>query len=185
MTALGNCELAWPCRICARIWSVFGSVLTSKSTVSFIEPLLALSEYMYSMLSTPDICCSMGMATDCSDGERVRAGIGGVHLDLRVGDVGELRDGQAGHRDQAHDHHEDGDDHRHDGAVDEEFCHRSGGAEGAEWHRAPVMASSPACGGGRLRLPASSPNGTGFTTAPRALSGCLRPPPGRRPSTSL
>src|SRR5208337_4580346 len=65
MTALGNCELAWPCRICARIWSVFGSVLTSKSTVSFIEPLLALSEYMYSMLSTPDICCSMGTATDC------------------------------------------------------------------------------------------------------------------------
>ena len=66
ITAVGNCELAWPCRICARIWSVFGSVLTLKSTVSFIEPLLALSEYMYSMLSTPDICCSMGVATDCS-----------------------------------------------------------------------------------------------------------------------
>ena len=66
ITALGNWELAWPCRICARIWSVFGSVLTSKSTVSFIVPLFALSEYMYSMLSTPDICCSMGVATDCS-----------------------------------------------------------------------------------------------------------------------
>src|ERR1022692_2265009 len=65
-TAGGSCELAWPCRICARIWSVFGSVLTLKSTVRFIEPLLALREYMYSMLSTPDICCSMGVATDWS-----------------------------------------------------------------------------------------------------------------------
>src|SRR5271170_1209712 len=65
-TALGNCEAAWLCRICARIWSVLGSVLMLKSTVSFIVPLLALREYMYSMLSTPDICCSMGVATDCS-----------------------------------------------------------------------------------------------------------------------
>ena len=66
ITALGNCELAWLCRIWERIWSVFGSVLTLKSTVSVIEPLLALREYMYSMLSTPDICCSMGVATDWS-----------------------------------------------------------------------------------------------------------------------
>src|SRR5690349_16871873 len=29
-------------------------------------PLLAFREYMYSMLSTPDICCSIGVATDCS-----------------------------------------------------------------------------------------------------------------------
>ena len=63
-TALGNCEFAWPWRICARIWSVFGSVLTSKSTVSRMEPLFAFSENMYSMLSTPDICCSMGTPTE-------------------------------------------------------------------------------------------------------------------------
>src|SRR5258707_10883408 len=35
-----------------------------KSTVNVIWPLLALREYMYSMLSTPDICCSIGVATD-------------------------------------------------------------------------------------------------------------------------
>ena len=37
-----------------------------KSTVNVDWPLFALSEYMYSMLSTPDICCSMGVATDWS-----------------------------------------------------------------------------------------------------------------------
>src|SRR5258707_4572624 len=33
---------------------------------SFIEPLLALTEYMYFMCSTPLSCCSIGVATDCS-----------------------------------------------------------------------------------------------------------------------
>ena len=34
------------------------------------------------------------------NGGGVRARIGGVHLDLRIGDVGKLRDGQTGHRNQ-------------------------------------------------------------------------------------
>ena len=29
-------------------------------------PLFMFSEYMYVMLSTPLICCSIGVATDCS-----------------------------------------------------------------------------------------------------------------------
>src|SRR5262249_36108579 len=37
-----------------------------KSTVNFDWPLFALMEYMYSMLSTPLICCSIGVATDWS-----------------------------------------------------------------------------------------------------------------------
>ncbi len=46
---------------------MFGSVVMSKLTLRFISlPLVWLVEYMYSMLSTPLICCSMGVATDCS-----------------------------------------------------------------------------------------------------------------------
>src|SRR2546425_10139993 len=48
-------------------WSMLGSVVMSKLTLRFISlPLVWLVEYMYSMLSTPLICCSMGVATDCS-----------------------------------------------------------------------------------------------------------------------
>ncbi len=46
ITSAGSCELAWFDLIWARIWSVLGSVLTSKFTVSVITPLLALREYM-------------------------------------------------------------------------------------------------------------------------------------------
>ncbi len=42
-TSEGNCEFACMVRICARIWSVFGSVAMSKFTVSVMEPLLALT----------------------------------------------------------------------------------------------------------------------------------------------
>src|SRR3954468_22018177 len=38
----------------------------SKLTVSFSVPSLPFNEYMYCMLSTPAICCSMGVATDCA-----------------------------------------------------------------------------------------------------------------------
>src|SRR5262249_31251280 len=38
----------------------------SNVTVSDIVPSLALVDCMYSMLSAPFICCSMGVATDCS-----------------------------------------------------------------------------------------------------------------------
>ena len=63
-TSDGSCEAACDCLICVRIRSVFGSVAMLKSTVVFICPLLAFNEYMYSMLSTPLICCSIGVATD-------------------------------------------------------------------------------------------------------------------------
>ena len=47
VTSEGNCELAWPLRICARIWSVLMSVPSWKSTYSVMPPPeLALSEYM-------------------------------------------------------------------------------------------------------------------------------------------
>ena len=46
MTSAGSCELAWLDLIWARIWSVLGSVLTSKLTVRDILPSLELSEYM-------------------------------------------------------------------------------------------------------------------------------------------
>src|SRR6185436_18135622 len=45
---------------------MFGFVSTSKVTVSVIVPSLALVDCMYSMSSTPLICCSSGVATDCS-----------------------------------------------------------------------------------------------------------------------
>ena len=40
-------------------------------------------------------CIQLGYVLD---GEGVRARIGGPDLDLRIGDVGKLRDGQARHR---------------------------------------------------------------------------------------
>src|SRR5438132_14205070 len=58
--------------------SMLGSVLRSKSTSREVcEPLVAFTEYMYSMLSTPVICCSIGVATDCS---RVFASAAGQYV---------------------------------------------------------------------------------------------------------
>src|SRR4029453_16891373 len=45
---------------------------------SILPPPVWLVEYMYSMLSTPLICCSMGVATDCSSASA--AAPGGVGL---------------------------------------------------------------------------------------------------------
>ena len=75
------------------------------------------------MLSTPCICCSIGVATDLLDRERIGADVGRLQLDLRRRDVGELGDGQLHHGDDPDDHHDDRDDHRHDGPVDEELGH--------------------------------------------------------------
>ncbi len=45
ITSCGSCEVAWETRICARIWSMFGSVVMSKFTVIRIDPL-ALTDWM-------------------------------------------------------------------------------------------------------------------------------------------
>src|ERR1051325_9484345 len=45
---------------------MLGLVSTAKVTVSVIVPSLALVDCMYSKSSTPLICCSSGVATDCS-----------------------------------------------------------------------------------------------------------------------
>src|ERR1700676_1616525 len=45
---------------------MFGSVATSNVTTSCIVPSFAFVDCMYSMLSTPFICCSSGAATACS-----------------------------------------------------------------------------------------------------------------------
>ena len=47
-------------------WSVLMSVSAANVTVSCIVLSFALVDWMYSMLSTPFICCSIGVATDCS-----------------------------------------------------------------------------------------------------------------------
>ena len=54
-------------------------------------------------------------------GKGVGAGVGGVHLDGRRDDVGELGDGKPRHGHQSQDNHEDRDHHGHNGAIDEEF----------------------------------------------------------------
>src|SRR2546430_367154 len=45
---------------------MLGSVSMSNVTVNAMVPSLALVDCMYSMSSTPFICCSSGVATDCS-----------------------------------------------------------------------------------------------------------------------
>src|SRR5580692_8077483 len=45
---------------------MFALVSIPKVTVRFMVPSFALVDWMYSMRSTPFICCSIGVATDCS-----------------------------------------------------------------------------------------------------------------------
>src|SRR5262245_401669 len=45
---------------------MFTSLSTSNVTVRVIVPSFAFVDCMYSILSTPFICCSSGVATDCS-----------------------------------------------------------------------------------------------------------------------
>ena len=58
-----DCACVW--RIWVRIWSVVGTVLLAKMTLSCDCPELEFREYMYCMLSTPLTCCSIGVATAC------------------------------------------------------------------------------------------------------------------------
>src|SRR5512140_3726142 len=53
-------------RIWAFTWSALRSVPTSKVTRTVIVPSFAFTDWRYSMSSTPFICCSIGVATDCS-----------------------------------------------------------------------------------------------------------------------
>jgi hypothetical protein len=66
LTSVGRFGSACAMRFCTLTWSMFGSVATSKVTTSCIDPSLPLIDCMYSMLSTPFICCSSGVATACS-----------------------------------------------------------------------------------------------------------------------
>ena len=72
------------------------------------------------MLSTPFICCFERRGDGLLECLGVGAGVGGLDLDLRRNDVGELRDGQAQHRHEADDDREDRDDDGDDGPADEE-----------------------------------------------------------------
>ena len=65
-TSAGRLGAACDARFCALTWSMLTSVSTSKVTTSVIVPSFALVDCMYSILSTPFICCSSGVATDCS-----------------------------------------------------------------------------------------------------------------------
>src|SRR5204863_9864218 len=66
LTEVGRFGLAWDTRFWVFTWSMSTLVPTSKVTLRFMVPSLAFVDIMYSMLSTPFICCSSGVATDCS-----------------------------------------------------------------------------------------------------------------------
>ena len=88
-------------------------------------------------------------------GKRVRPRISGIYLDLRISDVGKLRDRQTGHGHDTHQHHQDGNHHRNNGAVDEEFGHDSGLDYGPSFEgTATVVLAGDAAGA------------TGFTVIP-------------------
>src|ERR1035438_4678260 len=53
-------------RFWALTWSALRSVPTSNVTRTVIVPSFAFTDWRYSMSSTPFICCSIGVATDCS-----------------------------------------------------------------------------------------------------------------------
>ena len=96
MTALGNCELAWPCRICARIWSVFGSVCDIEVHRQLQRAVVGVEGiHVFHVVHAGHLLLD-GHGHGLLDGEGIRAGVGGVHLDLRVGDVGELGDRAGG-----------------------------------------------------------------------------------------
>src|SRR6478736_3858357 len=95
---------------------MFGSVATSNVTVSCIVPSLPFVDCMYSMLSTPFICCSSG----------VGACVGRRDRDLRRDDVRKLRDRQGAHRHKPGKDGDDGDHDRDDRTVDEKKRNRSG-----------------------------------------------------------
>jgi hypothetical protein len=75
------------------------------------------------MLSTPLICCSSGVATDCSTLTALAPGVGGAHLDDGRRDIGILLGGQAAEGDHPDDDHKNGNDHGHDGPSDKKITH--------------------------------------------------------------
>src|SRR5207302_7181288 len=50
-------------RFCTSTWAILTLVPNSKVTSRLYEPSLLLCDDMYSMFSTPTICCSIGAAT--------------------------------------------------------------------------------------------------------------------------
>src|ERR1700690_3875789 len=65
-TSTGMLGSACATRFWAFTWSALRSVPTSKVTLTVIVPSFAFTDCRYSMSSTPFICCSIGVATDCS-----------------------------------------------------------------------------------------------------------------------
>jgi hypothetical protein len=65
-TSTGRLGWAWETRFWALTWSLLRSVPRSKVTRRVMVPSLAFTDCRYSMSSTPFICCSSGVATDCS-----------------------------------------------------------------------------------------------------------------------
>ena len=102
---------------------MFGSVLTSKSTVICDLPVVGVHRiHVVHVVHAADLRFER-RGHGLFQRLRVRSGISGLDLDFRRNDVGKLRDGQAQHGDHADDHHEDGDHHRDDRPVDEKFRH--------------------------------------------------------------
>ncbi len=64
VTACGSCGNARLTRFCTCTCATSGSVSSEKNTVSVSCPVDELLDVMYSMLSTPLICASIGAATD-------------------------------------------------------------------------------------------------------------------------
>ena len=62
----GNRDSACATRFWVSMLAVSMSLPTSNVTLNCIRPSLELSDFMYSMRSTPLTCCSIGVATDCS-----------------------------------------------------------------------------------------------------------------------
>jgi len=62
-TAAGSCGSARLTRFCTSTCASEGTVPISKKIVRFMLPVDEVVEYMYSMLSAPLTCCSMGAAT--------------------------------------------------------------------------------------------------------------------------
>ncbi len=64
VTASGSCGNARLTRFCTCTCAMSGLVSSEKNTVSVSWPVDELLDVMYSMLSTPLICVSIGAATD-------------------------------------------------------------------------------------------------------------------------
>ena len=66
LTSSGTVAWASDTRFCTSTFDISRSEPTSKEIVRFMRPSLELTDFMYSMFSTPLTFCSSGVATDCS-----------------------------------------------------------------------------------------------------------------------